>query len=143
MPAFTRALMQAPFPARPLLFHGGRPEDPTDPEQWDFPMPTSRRAFTLIELLVVLAIIAMLIGLLVPAVQKVREAAARVQCQNNLRQLGIALHSYHDAQGAFPPGYLALAAYPDTTPGWGWGAFILPYIEQDNLHRQIDFRQPV
>src|SRR5579885_3369161 len=102
-----------------------------------------RRVFTLIELLVVMAIIAILIGLLVPAVQKVREAAARLQCGNNLRQIGIACHNYHDANQALPPGYYASAAYPDTTPGWGWAAFLLPYVEQDNLYRQINFNLPV
>src|SRR5438132_11190541 len=102
-----------------------------------------RRAFTLIELLVVIAIIAILIGLLLPAVQKVREAAARVQCQNNLKQMGLACHAYHDSRKSFPPGYLATAAYPDTAPGWGWAAFILPYIEQAPLYNQIDFTQPV
>jgi prepilin-type N-terminal cleavage/methylation domain-containing protein/prepilin-type processing-associated H-X9-DG protein len=106
-------------------------------------MRRSRRAFTLIELLVVLAIISVLIGLLLPAVQRVREAANRVQCANNLKQIGLGCHQYHDVQQSFPSGYLATAAYPDTTPGWGWGALLLPYLEQDNLYRQIDFRQPV
>jgi prepilin-type N-terminal cleavage/methylation domain-containing protein/prepilin-type processing-associated H-X9-DG protein len=106
-------------------------------------MRRARHAFTLIELLVVLAIIGVLIGLLLPAVQKVREAAARTQCANNLKQIGLACHNYHDAQKSFPPGYLAISAYPDTAPGWGWAAFLLPYAEQDNLYRQLNFTQPV
>jgi prepilin-type N-terminal cleavage/methylation domain-containing protein/prepilin-type processing-associated H-X9-DG protein len=102
-----------------------------------------RAAFTLVELLVVIAIIGTLIGLLFPAVQKVRGTAARIQCANNLRQIGLACHNFHVARKHFPPGYYATAPYPDTTPGWGWGTFLLPFIEQDNLYRQIDLNQPV
>jgi prepilin-type N-terminal cleavage/methylation domain-containing protein len=99
---------------------------------------TRPRGFTLIELLVVIAIIAVLIGLLLPAVQKVREAAARIKCANNLKQIGLALHSYENANSQFPPGYRDARPLAQAGPGWGWHVFLLPFVEQSSLHAQID-----
>src|SRR5262245_9857348 len=104
---------------------------------------TSRKAFTLIELLVVIAIIAVLIGLLVPAVQTVRAAAARTQCLNNLHQLGIALHNCINTSKTLPPNgvYAYNGSAVVTVDAWSSLARLLPYIEQENLFRGIDFCQ--
>lgn len=98
---------------------------------------TSKRGFTLIELLVVIAIIAILIALLLPAVQQAREAARRSNCKNNLKQIGLALHNYHDAFNIFPPGYVGTGAAAQNPNLLAWSAMILPFIDQAPLYNQI------
>jgi prepilin-type N-terminal cleavage/methylation domain-containing protein len=107
-----------------------------------------QRGFTLIELLVVIAIIAILIALLLPAVQQAREAARRTQCRNNMHQLGLALHNYHDTARVFPPAFIhscnTAGTYTGFTPsGWAWGALVLPYMDQAPLYNQLNLNAPI
>jgi prepilin-type N-terminal cleavage/methylation domain-containing protein len=116
-------------------------------------MQRMKTGFTLVELLVVIAIIGILVALLLPAVQAARESARRTQCTNNLVQLGVAFHNYHDTHGVFPPSYVSqpggggLNGAPDPAtrdagPGWAWGTLLLPYLEKAPLHDRFDFSRP-
>jgi prepilin-type N-terminal cleavage/methylation domain-containing protein/prepilin-type processing-associated H-X9-DG protein len=116
--------------------------EPACPRSFQAPSFLRRAGFTLIELLVVIAIIGILIALLLPAVQKVRDAAARIQCQNNLKQFGLAMHNYHDTHHAFPPGSAWLPGRNWSDIDWSankgtWLVYTLPYIEEDNLYKQV------
>ncbi len=100
-----------------------------------------RRGFTLIELLVVIAIIAVLVALLLPAVQSAREAARRSQCKNNLKQIGLALHNYHEMASSFPPGWIGVSRPvqdPEGESGFAWGTMLLPHLDLDNLRHQFN-----
>jgi prepilin-type N-terminal cleavage/methylation domain-containing protein len=103
----------------------------------------TRSAFTLVELLVVIAIIGVLVALLLPAVQYAREAANRMSCSNNLKQIGLAMHNYHDVHRRLPPGWIGTTDDPAAPTGWGWASMILPQIEQGPLYDRIDFNVPV
>lgn len=100
-----------------------------------------RRAFTLVELLVVIAIIGVLVGLLLPAVQAAREAARRISCQNNLHQVALAAHLYHDQFNQLPSGWISNGQSGE--PGWSWAAALLPHIEQDAVYQQINFSEAI
>ena len=104
--------------------------------------PRSPKGFTLIELLVVIAIIAILVALLLPAVQQAREAARRASCKNNMKQIGLALHNYHDVHNSFPSGWIGVQngmANAEGGSGFGWGTMLLPYLDQAPLYSQFNF----
>lgn len=98
-----------------------------------------QKAFTLIELLVVIAIIGLLVALILPAVQSAREAARRTACHNNLKQLALALHSYHEQKNVLPSGSYVIGPSFVTLSGWGWGAMLLPFVDQGPLYNTLDF----
>ena len=106
-------------------------------------LPLRRHGFTLIELLVVIAIIAILIALLLPAVQSARESARRSECRNNLKQFGIALHNYAETYRVLPPGYLYKPGPNGNEMGFGWGALILPMLEQKQVSREFNWNAPI
>ncbi len=120
-----------------LLAPSGSPQPPFQSASSKSLQPRSHRAFTLIELLVVIAIIGVLVALLLPAVQAAREAARRMSCSSNLRQVGLAMHNYHAAYDRFPSGWYS--DLPDDEPGWGFEAAILPFIEQQPAFEKINF----
>lgn len=105
-------------------------------------MTNRRRGFTLIELLVVIAIIAILIALLLPAVQQAREAARRTQCKNNLKQLGLAFHNYHDVHRVFPSSWTRSSRHPSDDSAWSWGVMILPFLDQSPLYNHLSPNSP-
>src|SRR5262252_3050074 len=99
----------------------------------------TRPAFTLVELLVVIAIIGLLVALLLPAVQAAREAARRMQCANNLKQIALAAHNYHDSNGVFPPGHLGIQYPGESWSGWSAHARLLPFLDQSPLFNALNF----
>jgi prepilin-type processing-associated H-X9-DG protein len=101
-----------------------------------------RRGFTSLELIIVVVLVAILIALLLPAVQIAREEARQAQCKNNLKQLGLAMHNYHDTYVTFPPGWVAANREPETGPCYGWGTMLLPFLDQAELYNRIDFKRP-
>src|SRR4051794_775031 len=124
-----------------------RPVASSDAYAWNPAHRVGRAGLTLIELLVVIGILAVLMGLLFPVAQRVREAAYQTSCQNNLKQIGVALQAYHNTKGVLPPGYFCESVNAMEAdynrPGWGWAAYILPYLEQSALAAQFQWNQAV
>lgn len=105
--------------------------------------PKPKRGFTIIDLLAVIGCIAILLALTAPAISQARAAARRSMCKNNLKQIGLALHNYHDVHNTFPPGWIAASPAPGARIGYGWQTFILPQVEQNPLFNRIDFNKPL